>query len=67
MSLIPAWGGRGGSEFKASLVYKSSSRTAKAAQKNLVLKTNPNQSKLPILLLVDMRTITTFVFQTVQL
>jgi Sec-independent protein translocase protein TatA len=41
-------GGRGRwiSEFKASLVYKVSSRTVRAAQRNLVSKKNkPNQTK----------------------
>jgi hypothetical protein len=39
-------GGRGRwiSEFKASLVYKVSSRTARATQRNLVLK-KPNKKK----------------------
>jgi hypothetical protein len=36
--------GRRISEFKASLVYKESSRTARAIQRNPVLKT-PNQKK----------------------
>jgi hypothetical protein len=47
--LIPALGGRGRwiSEFKASLVYKVNSRTARAIQKNPVSKnqTKPNQTK----------------------
>lgn len=40
MPLIPSLGGRGGqvSEFGARLVYRKSSRTSKAAQRNLVLK-----------------------------
>jgi hypothetical protein len=38
--LIPALGGRGRqiSEFEASLVYRVSSRTARATQRNPVLK-----------------------------
>jgi hypothetical protein len=48
MPLIPAHGGRGRgrqiSEFKASLVYKVSSRTARAIQRNSVLK-NKNKNK----------------------
>lgn len=48
MPLIPVWGGRSGSEFRANLVYKSSSRAAKATPKNSVLKTNPTQPKLSI-------------------
>jgi hypothetical protein len=44
MPLIPALGGRGRriSEFKASLVYRVSSRTARAIQRNPVSK---NQKK----------------------
>jgi hypothetical protein len=40
-------GGRGRriSEFKASLVYKVSSRTARAIQRNLVLKKKKKQNK----------------------
>jgi hypothetical protein len=40
-------GGRGRriSEFKASLVYKVSSRTAKATQRNPVLKNKTKQNK----------------------
>jgi hypothetical protein len=40
-------GGRGRwiSEFEASLVYKVSSRTARATQRNPVSKTKPNQTK----------------------
>jgi hypothetical protein len=40
MPLIPALGGRGRqiSEFEASLVYRMSSRTARATQRNPVLK-----------------------------
>jgi hypothetical protein len=40
-------GGRGRwiSEFKASLVYKVSSRTARAIQRNHVLKKNNNNNK----------------------
>jgi hypothetical protein len=51
MPLIPALGDRGRqiSEFEASLVYKGSSRTARAVQRNPVSKkqTNkkPNQNK----------------------
>jgi hypothetical protein len=37
--------GRGISEFKASLVYKVSSRTARAIQRNLVSK-NKKQNKI---------------------
>jgi hypothetical protein len=37
--------GRRISEFKASLVYKVSSRTAKATQRNPVLKNNKNKTK----------------------
>jgi hypothetical protein len=42
------WGGRGRQiyEFKASLVYKVSSRTARATQRNPVSKNQkPNQTK----------------------
>jgi hypothetical protein len=50
MPLIPALGGRGRqiSEFKASLVYRVSSRTARATQRNPVLKkqkTKTNKQK----------------------
>jgi hypothetical protein len=51
MPLIPALGGRGRqiSEFKTSLVYKVSSRTARATQKKPVLKkqnkTKQNKTK----------------------
>jgi hypothetical protein len=40
-------GGRGRriSEFEASLVYKVSSRTARAIQRNLVSKKNKNKNK----------------------
>jgi hypothetical protein len=40
-TLIPALGGRGRqiSEFEASLVYRVSSRTTRATQRNLVSKT----------------------------
>jgi Sec-independent protein translocase protein TatA len=40
-------GGRGRwiSEFKASLVYRVSSRTTRATQRNLVSKTKQNKSK----------------------
>ena len=40
-------GGRGRriSEFKASLVYRASSRTARAAQKNPVLKNQKHKNK----------------------
>ena len=42
-------GGRGRqiSEFRASLVYKVSSRTAKAIQRQLFLKKNKNKQKKP--------------------
>jgi hypothetical protein len=47
--LIPAFGGRGRgrqiSEFEASLVYKVSSRTARAIQRNPVLKNKTKLSK----------------------
>jgi hypothetical protein len=48
--LIPALGGRGRriSEFKTSLVYRVSSRTARATQRNPVSKnkqTNKNKNK----------------------
>jgi hypothetical protein len=36
--LIPALGGRQISEFEANLVYRVSSRVARASQRNLVLK-----------------------------
>jgi hypothetical protein len=41
------WGGRGKwiSEFEASLVYKVSSRTAKATQRNPVSKSKTKQNK----------------------
>jgi hypothetical protein len=41
------WGGRGRqiSEFEASLVYKVSSRTARATQRNPVSKTKQNKTK----------------------
>jgi hypothetical protein len=40
-------GGRGRriSEFEASMVYKVSSRTARATQRNPVLKKNPQKKK----------------------
>ena len=46
MPLIPALGrkGRQISEFEGSLVYRVSSRTARATQRNLVSK-NQNQNK----------------------
>jgi hypothetical protein len=45
--LIPALGSRGRqiSEFEASLVYKVSSRTAKATQRNPVSKNKTKQTK----------------------
>jgi hypothetical protein len=45
--LIPALGGRGRriSGFEASLVYKVSSRTARAIQRNPVLKNKTKQNK----------------------
>ena len=45
--LIPALGGRGRqiSEFEAILVYKVSSRTARAIQRNPVSKKNKNKNK----------------------
>jgi hypothetical protein len=45
MPLIPALGRRGRqiSEFKASLVYRVSSRTARATQRNLVSKKTKNK------------------------
>jgi hypothetical protein len=45
MPLIPAVGGRGRwiSEFEASLVYKVSSRTARAIQRNPVSNNNNNK------------------------
>jgi hypothetical protein len=47
MPLIPALGGRGRqiSEFEASLVYKVSSRTAKANRKTLFPKTKKKKKK----------------------
>jgi hypothetical protein len=51
MPLIPALGGWGWgrgrwiSEFKASLVYKVSSRTASAIQRNSVLKNQKKKNK----------------------
>jgi hypothetical protein len=47
MPLIPALGGRGRwiSEFKASLVYRVSSRTARAIQRNPVSKNKKQKSK----------------------
>jgi hypothetical protein len=39
--------GRGISEFKASLVYRVSSRTARATQRNPVSKTNKQKDLLP--------------------
>ena len=46
-SLIPALGGRGRwiSEFEASLVYKVNSRTARAIQRNSVLKNQKKKEK----------------------
>jgi hypothetical protein len=46
-SLIPAHEGRGRqiSEFKASLLYRVSSRTAMATQKNPILKSKMKQTK----------------------
>ena len=35
----------GSFEFKASLVYRESSRTSRATQRNSVSKTKPNQNK----------------------
>jgi hypothetical protein len=45
-------GGRGRwiSEFKASLVYRVSSRTARATQRNPVLKTKQNKTKFDLIL-----------------
>jgi hypothetical protein len=45
MPLIPALGGRGRRifEFKASLVYRVSSRTARAVQRNPVSKNKTNK------------------------
>jgi hypothetical protein len=45
MPLIPASRGRQISEFEASLVYKVSSRTARATQRNPVKKKNKKQTK----------------------
>jgi hypothetical protein len=47
MPLIPALGGRGRqiSEFEASLVYKVSSRTARAIQRNPVSKNKKTKTK----------------------
>jgi hypothetical protein len=46
MPLIPVKGsGRRISEFEASLVYKVSSRTARALERNPVLKTNKQTQK----------------------
>ena len=44
MVLIPDWGGRGRwiSEFKASLLYRASSRIARATQRNPVSKQKTN-------------------------
>jgi hypothetical protein len=41
------WGGRGRqiSEFKASLVYRMSSRTARATEKHCLRKTKTNKQK----------------------
>jgi hypothetical protein len=48
MPLIPALGGRGRqiSEFEASLVYKVSSRTARATQRNPVSKNQKKKKKV---------------------
>jgi hypothetical protein len=45
--LVPTLGGRGRriSEFKASMVYKVSSRTARAIQRNPVSKNKTKQNK----------------------
>jgi hypothetical protein len=47
MPLIPAFGGRGRqiSEFVASLVYRVSSRTARATQRNPVSKNQKKKKK----------------------
>jgi hypothetical protein len=46
MPLIPAlWKGRQISEFEASLVYRVSSRTARATQKNPVSKNQKKKKK----------------------
>jgi hypothetical protein len=45
MSLIPAHGKQWISEFEASLVYKVSSRTARAIQRNSVLKNKNKKNK----------------------
>jgi hypothetical protein len=47
MPLIPALGGRGRqiSEFEASLVYRVSSRTARAIQRNPVCLEKPKKKK----------------------
>jgi hypothetical protein len=47
MPLIPELGGKGRwiSEFEASLVYKVSSRTARATQRNPVSKNKTKQNK----------------------
>ena len=47
MPLIPALGGRGRriSEFEASLVYRASSRAARATQRNPVSKTERRWEK----------------------
>jgi hypothetical protein len=51
--LIPDLGGRGRqiSEFEASLVYKVSSRTAKATQRNPVLKKNQKNKNKKIIII----------------
>jgi hypothetical protein len=48
--LIPALGGRGRriSEFEASLVYRVSSRTARATQRNPVSKNQKKKKKLVV-------------------
>ena len=46
MPLVPALGRQRHCEFKASLVYRASSRTARAAQRNPVWKTKKT-NKLP--------------------
>jgi hypothetical protein len=47
MPLIPAFGRQrqADSEFKASLVYRVSSRTARDTQRNLVSKPQPSKKK----------------------
>jgi hypothetical protein len=57
MPLIPALGGRGRqiSEFKASLVYRMSSRTARATQRNHVSKNQKKKNYISSICIVNVQ------------